>query len=387
MKRLLLIIMAAMLTHGIVSAQGSVLTDLIKNPSFELAGGNGWLTDPQYNGGKITDWHCGNSNNYIAEAWEHNFDIYQEIDGLANGLYEVSVQAFYRTASNAQAYNAYKNKTGEEKVLTEVYCNDLAAPVKNNMAVPFESNLANNCWESYDGFFFLNGAASATEAFKFEDESRNFTQRVYGVVTDGKLRLGIRNTTGTLNGRWTMFDNFQLIYRDKDETALTSVIGDYISLAEALWSNKWYVPDVFYKTLQDVKDAEDGDTKYDALIQLVDAYHKSFSFIEAITRLDEALDPNNLYAPAYEGAYMFRLELHDERYSNFLSVDEAMAAIEEIDMWASTLRDQAVKIESVAITGQKKVFFSLDGKCLPNFQRGINLVRSADGTTRKVLIK
>ena len=89
---------------------------------------------------------------------------------------------------------------------------------KGAIEIKYDENLANNCYATSDGFFTLDGMASASVAFSMEDEDMNFTQKVYGLVTNGKLRLGIRNTTGTLNARWTLFDNFKLIFRGLSDT-------------------------------------------------------------------------------------------------------------------------------------------------------------------------
>ncbi len=209
------------MNDGIV--EGADLTAMITNPGFEEAGGKGWKNSY----GNLTNWHGGNANNYCAEAWNSNFDVYQEVEGLPNGLYEVSVQAFYRTASNADAYTAYQNDpemTGDAKVLSYVYLNEFATPVRNVMEIQFDENLSNNCYQTPAGTYTLNGMASASEAFSLEDESKNFTMKVYGIIKDGKMRLGIRGE-GTTFDRWTLWDNFKLRYMGKNKVAVASVLS------------------------------------------------------------------------------------------------------------------------------------------------------------------
>ena len=203
--------------------EGADLTSMIINPNFEEANGKGWTNSY----GALTNWHGGNANNYCAEAWNSNFDVYQDVAGLENGLYEVSVQAFYRTASNADAYNAYQNDpemTGDAKVLSYVYFNDFSTPIRNVMEIQFDENLSNNCYDTGNGTFTLNGMASASTAFSMDDENMNFTMKVYGIVTDGKMRLGIRNTEGSIYDRWTLWDNFKLRYMGKDKVAVATVL-------------------------------------------------------------------------------------------------------------------------------------------------------------------
>jgi hypothetical protein len=202
--------------------EGADLTSMITNPGFEIAGGTGWTNSY----GNLTNWHGGNANNYCAEAFNSDFDVYQVVEGLPNGLYEVSVQAFYRTAANADAYTAYQNDpemTGDAKVLSYVYLNEFATPVRNVMEIQFDENLSNNCYETPAGTYTLDGMASASTAFSFDDEEKNFTMKVYGIITDGKMRLGIRGN-GKNGSRWTLWDNFKLRYMGKNKVAVATVL-------------------------------------------------------------------------------------------------------------------------------------------------------------------
>ncbi len=329
---------------------GLDLTDLIKNPGFELGGASGWLTDPNYNGGNITNWHGGTSPNYCAECFNHNFDVYQEIEGLENGLYEVSVQAFYRTTDNQNAENAFNYGYDDAKVLSEVYLNEFSTPVKNVFEIKYSSNLANNCYATSDGYYTLDGMASASAAFSLTNEDQNFTQKVYGLVTDGKLRLGIRNTTGSLNARWTLFDNFKLIFRAKNMSALTSVINNYAERAEALSSLLYGQPEknALTSAVQTATSASTSDKKYDALIALVDAYNKANASVDAYAELDDALGKlndalndaaiNNPSSPAYNDAADYYDEI-DEAFGNQqLSTEEIQTALTTINEWIGKLR-------------------------------------------------
>ena len=329
---------------------GLDLTDLIRNPGFEMGGASGWLTDPQYNGGNITNWHGGAVGNYAAECFNHNFDVYQVIEGLENGLYEVSVQAFYRTTDNQNAENAYNYGYDEAKVLSEVYLNEFSTPVKNVFKIKYTENLANNCYATTDGYYTLDGMASASAAFSLDDEEQNFTQKVYGLVTDGTLRLGIRNLTGSLNARWTLFDNFHLIYRAKNVDALTSVIANYAERAKALDGYVYGLPETnaLATAVETAQNASTGNEMYDALIALVGAYVEANASVEAYAKLDDALSLfntalndaaiNNPTSPAYNDAADY-FDDTDEAYGNRdLTKEEALEAVEEINQWISKLR-------------------------------------------------
>ncbi len=243
--------------------EGSDITYMIKNAGFELAGGEGWV-----GADRITNPHGGSADNYCAEAYNQNFDVYQDVTGLPNGVYKVSFQAFYRSAGNATAWAGRES----DVVLSEVYFNDFTTPVKNVMSIEYDENLANNCWETPNGTYTLDGMAGASAAFSLDDESMNFTQHIYGLVTDGTMRLGIRQTENSAaqSSRWTLWDNFKLTYMDKNEVALADVIASLTKTANSLLEEIMSATDK--QTLQTAIDAaqnaQGADAMYDALITL-----------------------------------------------------------------------------------------------------------------------
>ncbi len=306
------------------------LTSLIKNPGFEIAHGatgDGWLLDTSAGGtSSLTNWHGGNSDNYCAEAYQQYFDVYQIVNGLPQGLYKVSVQAFYRTADNATAYTAYQNdpdKVGDAKVLTYVYFNEFATPVKNVMEIQYDSNLGSNCYQTDAGTYTLNGMTSASTAFSLEDESMNFTQNVYGLVgEDGTMRLGIRRLEGsTSNSSWALWDNFKLTYMGYDVDALTDVIESYITRANALEGETYGDPDkealnTAIEAAQTAEAGGDGTAMYSALLDLVAAYNQATAsiasyaeFTEALGSLLNALEDNS--DTASDDAYSNASDLYD----------------------------------------------------------------------------
>ena len=340
-------------------ADGSNLTDLIANPGFEEAGGKGWSLDTSKGGtSTLTSWHGGNANNYCAEAFQQYFDVYQVIDGVPNGLYEVSVQAFYRTAANAAAYDAYVNDpemTGDAKVHAYVYLNDFATPVRNVMEIQFEDGeLAGNenMYNTSAGTWTLDGMVSASNAFSLEDPEKNFTMSAYGLVTDGKIRLGIRRLSGeTNNSSWTLWDNFKLTFRAKNAEVLETVINSYVERIDALANYgepEAKALDVAVANAEDAVASGDGDEMYDALIALAEAYNAAATSVDAYAQFEEAaknLD-NALYeyeSTASKEAINAALEItYSDEYSaafNYeLSSTEVLALIERINEAIAALK-------------------------------------------------
>lgn len=280
---------------------GTDLTNLIVNPGFEEelvdGKGKGWSLDTSKGGtGSLTNWRGGDSDgkNYCAEAYEQNFDVYQEIEGLKDGIYEVSVQAFYRGGSPEAAWNNYKKDPemkGDAKVYSEVYLNEFSTPIRNVMEITLDDVSQFTSKDNYSSFavtgeggettnvFVPNGMASASTSFSLEDPEKNYTMSAYGLVTDGKIRLGIRRlTTPPSNaGTWTLWDNFKLTYRAKNPELAAQVLdakakelNELLKTSEENMTDPVIQNSVYAYTESQKTDLSDA-AKYEVLIETNDA--------------------------------------------------------------------------------------------------------------------
>ena len=343
---------------------GADLTDLIVNPSFEepLASNGwakGWSFDDISGKGYLQNWRGGATIDgktvMAAEAYEQMFDVYQILNDVPNGLYKVSVQAYYRTGSNENAYAAYledPDMVGLAKVYTYVYFNDFSQPVKNSMEILYPENLANNCVavgtdDEGNSLYCLNGMASAATAFNYPEEERNFTQNVYGLVTDGKIRLGIRNLENKGGYTWSLWDNFKLTYMGKDEDALREVIENYIERIDALGNYGEPEKQVTEAAKDKYATAEDGDALYDALVDIVAAYNNDVKsaklYEDAATVLDELStafeEYQNTASEEARDAANEAVGKYEEALSYYqYSIDEVNAAIEDMKALISDLK-------------------------------------------------
>ena len=280
---------------------GTDLTNLIVNPGFEEdlvdGKGKGWSLDTSKGGtGSLTNWRGGDSDgkNYCAEAYEQNFDVYQEIEGLKDGIYEVSVQAFYRGGWPEAAWNNYKKDPemkGDAKVYSEVYLNEFSTPIRNVMEITLDDVSQFTSKDNYSSFavtgeggettnvFVPNGMASASTSFSLEDPEKNYTMSAYGLVTDGKIRLGIRRlTTPPSNaGTWTLWDNFKLTYRAKNPELAAQVLdakakelNELLTTSEENMTDPVIQNSVYAYTESQKSDLSDA-AKYEVLIETNDA--------------------------------------------------------------------------------------------------------------------
>jgi len=359
-------------------ADGSDLTSMIVNPGFEEAGGKGWSLDTSKGGtNALTNWHGGNANNYCAEAFQQNFDIYQEIEGVKDGLYEVSVQAFYRTGANQAAYEAYKNDPemkGDAKVYPEVYINEFSSKIRNVMEIQFkDKELDENNTNTYhpDGteIYTLDGMTSASNAFSLEDPARNFTMSAYGVVQDGKIRIGLRKLEGPTNAaQWTLWDNFKLTYRAKNPEVAAKVLASKSEeLAELLDTSADFMTDPVLKSTQDAynesKKTDLNDAaKYDVLIETNDALLAAqeniknvekykevmVAFDQAYTDLENEDPDNKLWAEIDD----LNDQLEGDAYKDFTN-EELVAIIEDIEEMTKDMLSAIVESKASSATDEE----------------------------------
>jgi hypothetical protein len=354
-------------------ADGSDLTSMIVNPGFEEAGGKGWSLDTSKGGtNSLTNWHGGNDTNYCAEAFQQNFDVYQEIEGVKDGLYEVSVQAFYRTANNKAAYEAYLSDPemkGDAKVYPEVYINEFSSKIRNVMEIQFaDKELDDNNTNTYhpddSEIYTLDGMTSASNAFSLTNPERNFTMSAYGIVQDGKLRLGIRKLDGPTNaGQWTLWDNFKLTYRAKNPEVAGKVLASKSAeLGELLESMSESMTEPVFESTQDAYDESkktnlSDAAKYDVLIETNNALLAAKENIEKVEEYKEVkqayedvctkLETANPEAAVWDEIDQMDREIGSDAYAD-MDTEELVKFISDVKALTEKA-EEAIKEAQVAV--------------------------------------
>lgn len=208
------------------------VTGLMVNPNF--AGSNdGWT--------KTGDGDFKNDGTRVSEVWNgRNWEVYQEISGLPQGSYKITMQGFYSPSSrNDNAWHEGWGQEGDEtnKILGYLFGNDASEPLLHVTACPQEENVAENCEEvtwtgdaSLAGKWLCHGKNSAQEIF--EQNSENYLNATTCYVgEDGKLRIGVKMSGVSWGQAWVIFDNFQVEYlgagnMEGAQTALDALIRE-----------------------------------------------------------------------------------------------------------------------------------------------------------------
>lgn len=124
------------------------------------------------------------------------FDVYQELNGLKPGVYKVTMQGFYRNAT-----------TDDRNAI--LYANDCSIAIVNIRSANIVAKDDDKGFTTANGDYYVpNTQAEAAKAFNnnYYNHELSFT-----VGPDGKLRIGVKKTTGS-SGDWAVFDNFKLTY-------------------------------------------------------------------------------------------------------------------------------------------------------------------------------
>lgn len=233
-------------------AEGSDLTNLIKNPGFSEDGNfKDWTeTHTQLSdAGSNFSSNTGFPDIYpVAGTWNTSFDVYQDLtDELPNGIYEIEAPAFFRPGGNLEG-------DIEDYVTASLYINEFYTPIMNiyegalsteeaingvncridpnDTSIPHAGE--NTDHHEYESIWGWVPEQRGAVSFAFADGKR-YANKVYGIVSDNKVRLGIRNTGKPYyNSEMTMWGKFKLTYMGKSQEAMDAMVTNFSKHLEKL---------------------------------------------------------------------------------------------------------------------------------------------------------
>ena len=184
----------------------------------------------------------GTDENQCMEAYGMTFDVHQEAKGAPVGIYEVSLQGFFRIERGQSAYDLYLN--GDQLSPGGVYVNNnmnlmkcvFDEPVRTNDSIFSDQALATGP-ESYpsliidaatgDSLYFPNNMLTAGEAFT----AGMYVSKARGLVAKAgdELRIGVKGSLGS--STWAIWDNFKVVYHGKQPEYVKSYLQDAVANA------------------------------------------------------------------------------------------------------------------------------------------------------------
>jgi hypothetical protein len=236
------------------------LTKVLKSPNFTKVE-SGKEAD-QIEGWTATDGYEG-LNAEVFGYFNKTFDVYQDLHGLPEGIYEVRNQAYYRFGEIDGDYNFYKrfqkeqkdssnvflyaeNQTKTDTIRSSVRVKLLASGARESLLVDSTTTIVEEVPEVkidtignqkpllevrdtlmgvisgkkdsviYDTIGYVPNDVTSANGYINEKGANRWQNKVIVKLSkDGVLRLGMKKQAGVGND-WTIMDNFQLFYYGKD---------------------------------------------------------------------------------------------------------------------------------------------------------------------------
>ena len=213
MKKKLLISLFALLTVGMCNEVAAATVDYSNASDSNPVDMTSYIVNADY---ASTDGWIGSAPTLgygNAEFWNTTFDTYQTIKNLPNGIYKLSVQAFYRAGGIEDAYNSYVNGDGTVMV-AKMYASTStsydATPISSIITGASDLQLTTTHNESTlaNGQFVPNDMGSASAYF---DSGYYKNNNLSVIVEDGTLTIGIVKSA-SVNNDWCLFGNWSLMY-------------------------------------------------------------------------------------------------------------------------------------------------------------------------------
>ena len=197
------------------------LSASIVNGTFDTVG--------DFTGWSGSSFGAGGTTSTCAERYNMNYDTWQQIDNLPNGVYALTVQAYYRPGSTEDAYTAFKNGTNRYakiyaaniKAGEDAKNDTVTAPVKNlfDGIIAEENTVTEDAllYTNADGenFYLPNNMKQAVDYFN----AGYYNNSVMFPVTEGSVKIGVKKDTKVGSTDWSIFDNFKLKYYGKGADA------------------------------------------------------------------------------------------------------------------------------------------------------------------------
>lgn len=323
--------------------EGTDVTDkYLVNADFETAN-KGWIVE-KANGGNVA--YGGTSTNKCFEAWNNSkFDIYQEVADAPIGVYEISVQGFYRYGRGATAYEAYQNGTAPNDAVN-IYVNNNNAHFKS----VFDEPVANG--ELYTGgtyvdpneeYWYPNDMTTGSEAFA----NGMYVATSFGVVANAGdvLRIGVKGATNQLGDSWAIWDNFKMVFQGTKAEIVQPLLSDAIvSMKEAI-NNANRVGKSTLEAANIILDganaaisSNDGKEMFNSLCKIIDAKNSLIESASLFTKLVQKNEDLNLAwinsaateVVKSEAATLYT-EINNGIENNTLNNEDAEAYIAAID--------------------------------------------------------
>ena len=287
---------------------GDDMTQFIVNPGFEegieratdpngtsgdYGTATGWHAD-KYANGNFTPGPLGSDMNHCFEAWHcHNFDLWQEIENLPRGMYELNVQGYVRC--EVAGYNRGDDILPDYPSPIVLYMNSATSEFPSVYSEQFPEDVEKVTVETWS---WDDAVGDVTYPNSMGAAGQCFAQGMYKVQAFGliakkgdKFRIGVKMDAD--QDWWTIFDNFKLTYRKPTAEIVQPILEkelEKLDLSQAMGSEVFDNVATTRKLAEDAIASGDGEQMFDALVQVYDASDAIRASVNKFKELETSLD-------------------------------------------------------------------------------------------------
>ena len=199
------------------------MTSRIVNPRFENNDiQTGW------NGTQFNTWNIVEN----VEFWNNNYNTFQKIEDLPNGVYAVGAKALYVAGIISEAFNHFK-ANDEASHYAKLYAESNGRQTKSSICSAFDNNITEplgcegeeSVTDEETGRTYYIPYSNQAAAERYMHELDCYDNKVLAMVTDGSLTLGVMKEKKN-NGDWSVFDDFTLLYYGTGAEAYQAYLDD-----------------------------------------------------------------------------------------------------------------------------------------------------------------
>ena len=331
-------------------ADGTDMTRFITNPGFDAdedinsGKAEGWTIDSG-SGSNITRGPLGQGNkdlmesalgymNWCFEAWHrYNWDVWQEVEDLPKGMYELNVQGYVRCEVGGYTKGNDINPDFPSPIY--LYMNSARAQfpsVYSESPADYDHEFTTvEDWtqETVNDKPYPNSMGGAAQCFGWG----MYSMKAYGLIAKkgDKFRIGVRNDSN--QDWWCIWDNFKLTYRQPTVDIVKPILEEEMAKLDPNQGMGSEVIEGLTKVLEDAAAAlasNDGEQMFDALVAVYDISDAIQASMKRFSELNTA-NEDLAYAIPFADDMTIRAEgdaLYQQIYNG---IENHTIATEEVD--------------------------------------------------------
>lgn len=298
-----------------------------------------------------------NAKYLLVEKYNATFDFNQTIENVPNGVYQLSLQGFYRV-------------DGSDSTAPVYYLNTATGNLKTVQSEGKENKVEGTWSTQNSGVYIPNTMLEASKCFLDDNAYNNDFIEVK--VTDHTLKVGLK---GTAKSQWVIWDNFTLKYKealsDAEEAQIVTAKIDEIGTVEATDASKAKIDTArkFYDMLTDAQKALITEAQLKTLTDAEVLYENKKAAQAAIDKITaigtvEATDESKAKIDAAREAYDALTDVQKE-----LVTAEQLKVLTDAETGYVDKKAAAAVVEKITAIGEVSL--------KPSCKRNIDAARAA----------